>query len=180
VLLNRRVLSLSITTPKDIASEPLTLPPRASTDDLLVTSLTIWRSIDDPAGYVAAAPIGALLTSLPSLTSLTLNLPRTPVGSELFKMLCAALQSPRAPALETLRLWNPVLQNGAAADFATALRLRQNPTLSELHLHTYLGGDADCAKIVRALMSAPFTLCTRTLWIARPVAPCRARLSPSC
>jgi hypothetical protein len=153
VLLNRRVLILSIIAPISIAAKPPALPPGVSADDLLVTRLDIDWSTRDSASYVRAAPISALITSFASLTTLHLNLPMTSVGSELFKMLCAALQSPRGPALETLSVWQADLQNGSAADFAAAVRLRQNRTLTALH--NYLGGDADGAEVLRSLKSAP-------------------------
>jgi hypothetical protein len=154
VLIERRVLSLTITTPICVAAESLTLPPRASADDLLVTRLEIGWPPEDRAGYVKAGPIGALITSFASLTAVGLSLSHTSVGSELFKMLCAALQSPRGPALETLVLLQPDLQAGAAAAFAAALRVRQNRTLRELHLQFYFGSNADITEVVRALKSA--------------------------
>jgi hypothetical protein len=146
VLCARRVLSLSITTPSDIASEPLTLPPRASADDLLVTSLTIKLDKQN-ADYVAAIAIKAFS----SLTALNLSLPRTPVGSELLKKLCSTLQSPRAPALETLILSHPDLKKGCATQLATALLLRSSQSLTDLRLCGYIGTDADAAEVVRAL-----------------------------
>jgi hypothetical protein len=142
VLCARQVLSLCVNPP--VAAEPLTLPPSASAKDMLVTTLDI-----DRAGYAAAAPISSLITSFPALTSLYLHLPRSPVGSELLKMLCATLQSSRGWALETLILPKANLRE-CGSQLATALLLLSR-SLTELHLMDCIGSDANAAEVVTAL-----------------------------
>jgi hypothetical protein len=155
VLIGRRVLSLMVTAPPHTAAEPLALPPGTSADDLLVTHLEVDVA-NDGDGF-SAEPIGALILAFQSLTALDLLLPCTDAGRRLLAILCSALQSPRAPALETLILGQPDLRKGCAAQFCKALRLRSCQSLTELRLFTCLGSDGDTAEVVRALKT------TRTL-----------------
>jgi hypothetical protein len=66
VLCARRVLSLSVMPPYEVAAEPLALPQHATADDLRVTSLEVEvlddEGGDDPSAFMAE-PIGALITA---------------------------------------------------------------------------------------------------------------------